>query len=82
MKVKLGYPDRIVEIDGDRVYVFKRRLFSAPLDEVVEYARGGEALIPPAVREVPREVFEVLFNGGHLRKKFRSGTEDIHGVSV
>jgi hypothetical protein len=60
MKVRLGYPDRIVEIEGDTVYVFKGRLVSAPLEEVVRSHSGGEALLSPLIREVSGDIVAVL----------------------
>ena len=51
MRVRLGYPDRIVEVDDRVVRVFKRRLVSAPLSEVLEYYTNGSAVLPPAVKE-------------------------------
>ncbi|WP_297521112.1 hypothetical protein [Thermococcus sp.] len=83
MKVRLGYPDRIVEVDEHRVYVFKgKRLFSAPLDEVLGYILKGDGLLPPAVKEVSRAVFDAALNGGYIHGKFGGGMESIRRVSV
>jgi len=66
MKLRLGYPDRIVEVDGKRVLVFKGRLFSVPLDEVVIHHRWGNGLLPPAVREVAEDIVYALLRTGKL----------------
>ena len=64
MVLRLGYPDRIVEVSRNTVYVFKGRLFSAPLDEVVRYYTTGDALLPPALREVAESVAAALLRAG------------------
>ncbi|NJE04859.1 hypothetical protein E3E36_01565 [Thermococcus sp. M36] len=66
MRVKLGYPDRIVEIDGDTVRVFKGRLVSAPLSEVVSYYLKGEGLLSPLIKDVAGDVVRVLLSGSGL----------------
>jgi len=60
MKVRLGYPDRLLVVDGKTVYVFKKRLYSAPLEEIKKWVRGEEALLPPALREVAVDVVNTL----------------------
>jgi hypothetical protein len=60
MKVRLGYPDRILVVEGDTVYLFKKRLYSAPLEEVVKEVRDGDALLPPAMREVAVDIVSAL----------------------
>lgn len=81
MKVKLGYPDRIVEVRDKEVYVFKRRLVSAPLDELVSYYLRGEGVLPPAIREVARDVINVLLRTGELDIDYRPEAQYIHGIS-
>ena len=60
MKVRLGYPDRLLVVDGKTVYLFKKRLHSAPLEEIEKWVRGEEALLPPALREVATDVINAL----------------------
>lgn len=66
MVLRLGYPDRIVEVSDDRVYVFKGRLFSAPLEEVIKHYTTGDALLPPALREVADSVARIILRAGEF----------------
>ncbi|WP_258083981.1 hypothetical protein [Thermococcus thermotolerans] len=81
MKVRLGYPDRIVEVDDKVVRVFKGRLVSAPLSEVVGYYLKGEGLLPPAVREVVPDIVRALLSTGELHSGVLTITEYGHGIS-
>ncbi|NJE02639.1 hypothetical protein [Thermococcus sp. MV11] len=81
MKIRLGYPDRIVEVKDRTVYVFKGRLVSAPLNELVSYYLKGDGLLPPAIREVARDVVDVLLRTGELEMDYQTGTQYIHGLS-
>ncbi|NJF25406.1 hypothetical protein [Thermococcus sp. Bubb.Bath] len=60
MRVRLGYPDRLLVVDGKTVYLFKKRLYSAPLEEITKWVRGEEALLPPVMREVAIDVVNAL----------------------
>ncbi len=60
MKVRLGYPDRLLVVDGKTIYLFKKRLYSAPLEEIKKWVCGKEALLPPALKEVAADVVNVL----------------------
>jgi hypothetical protein len=60
MKVRLGYPDRLLVVDGKTVYLFKKRLYSAPLEEIVKWVHGEEALLPPVLREVAADIVSAL----------------------
>jgi hypothetical protein len=60
MKARLGYPDRLLVVDGKTVYLFKKRLYTAPLEEIMKWVRGEEALLPPAMREVAVDVVNAL----------------------
>jgi len=65
MVVRLGYRDKVVYVDGGRVYLFRGRLYSAPLDEVLRSAYSGDGLVPPEIREIAGDVariFEALPN--------------------
>ena len=81
MGVRLGYPDRIVEVDGERVYVFKGRLVSAPLQEVVRHYRGEEALLPPPVREVSRDIVAAILRTRAHHGEHSTVLQALHGVS-
>ncbi|ASJ12909.1 hypothetical protein [Thermococcus thioreducens] len=81
MKLRLGYPDRIVEVDGKVVRVFKGRLVSAPLSEVVGYYLKGEGLLPPAVRDVVPDIVRALLSTGELHSSVLTITEYGHGIS-
>ncbi|ASI98975.1 hypothetical protein [Thermococcus celer] len=81
MKLRLGYPDRIVEVDGETVRVFKGRLVSAPLDEVVKYYLSGNGLIPPAVREVVSDVIRALLSAGEFHEDTLTTVEYEHSIS-
>ncbi|KUH32379.1 MULTISPECIES: hypothetical protein [Thermococcus] len=81
MKVRLGYPDRIVEVDDRTVRVFRGRLVSAPLSEVVSYYLRGDGLLPPAVREIARDIVGVLLRTGELKGEYQGITEQVHGLS-
>jgi len=82
MRLRLGYPDRIVEIDGALVRVFKGKLVSAPLSEVVTYHLKGEGLLPPAVREVVPDIIKALLSTGELRGEFSTLAETTHRASA
>jgi|GEM_PF-1918381 hypothetical protein len=60
MKVKLAYPDYIVEITEKEVFLFNGRLISAPLDEIVEYATGKEAVLPEELKKIAIDIFTIL----------------------
>ena len=60
MKVKLVYPDHIVEITEKEVYLFNGRLVSAPLDEVLYYAYGKDAVLPEELKRVAYDVLRVF----------------------
>jgi len=64
MKLRLAYPQRLVEVDNKRVYVFRNKLFSAPLDEVVNYYLGRDALLPAEIRAVARDVVRAILSAG------------------
>jgi hypothetical protein len=66
MKVKLGYPDKIVEIDDDTVYVFDGKLYSAPLEELVKYYLTGFGVLPRPVKAVTEDVVRVLLRTGEF----------------
>ncbi len=64
MGVKLGYRDRVVEISGKMVYLFKKKLYSAPLEEVVNYYLRGEGLLAPPLKAVAADVVRAVMNSG------------------
>ncbi|AEK73945.1 hypothetical protein E3E38_00575 [Thermococcus sp. 18S1] len=81
MKVRLGYPDRIVEVDDRTVRVFRGRLVSAPLSEVVSYYLRGDGLLPPAVREIARDIVAVLLRTGEMKGEYHGVIGQLHGLS-
>ncbi|ASJ09561.1 hypothetical protein A3L11_10090 [Thermococcus siculi] len=82
MKVRLGYPDRIVEVDEKMVHVFKGRLVSAPLSEVVNYYVRGDGLLPPAIKEVAADVVRALINAEELRGVVSPPVGHTHRISA
>jgi len=64
MRLKLGYPDKVVEISDRMVYLFKEKLYSAPLEEVVNYYLRGEGLLAPPLRAVAADVARAIMNSG------------------
>jgi hypothetical protein len=66
MRVRLGYPDRIVEVTDGRVYLFNGRLLSAPIEEVLNHYTKGEGLLHPELREVVPDVVRLLLRSGDL----------------
>ncbi|ACJ16549.1 hypothetical protein, conserved [Thermococcus onnurineus NA1] len=81
MKVRLGYPDRIVEVDDKAVHVFNGKLVSAPLSEVVKYYLKGEGLLPPSVKAVVPDIIRVLLSTGELHGEFQPTVEYGQGLS-
>ncbi|NJE85730.1 hypothetical protein E3E23_07820 [Thermococcus sp. CX2] len=81
MKVRLGYSDRIVEIDDKVVHVFNGKLVSAPLSEVVNYYLKGEGLLPPAIKALVPDIIRVLLNTGEFHGEVPSIAEYGHGLS-
>jgi len=82
MRVKLGYPDRIVEISDKTVYLFKGRLYSAPLEEVVSYYLRGEGLLPTPLKSVAQDVMRALMTGENLRGRTGAWNGVDQGVST
>lgn len=66
MAVRVAYPDGLLLVEGHTVYLFKKRLYSAPLEEVLKAAYGDEAVLPPTLRRVSRDI-AVLVEKGVLR---------------
>ena len=63
MIVRLGYKDKLVYVESGRVYLFKGKLYSAPLEEVIRAAYSEDALVPPDIREIAHDltyVFRVI----------------------
>lgn len=60
MRVKLAYPNHIVEITEKEVYLFNGKLVSAPLDEVLYYAYGKDAVLPEELKKVAHDVLRVF----------------------
>ncbi|AJC71140.1 hypothetical protein X802_02310 [Thermococcus guaymasensis DSM 11113] len=60
MVVRLGYKDKLVYVENSRVYLFKGRLYSAPLEEALRAAYSEDALVPPEIREIAPDLAEVL----------------------
>jgi hypothetical protein len=66
MKVKLGYVNRVVELDDETVYVFDGKLYSAPIKEVVGYYLRGTGLLPESIRTVAGDIARFLMSTGEL----------------
>ncbi|WP_157626160.1 hypothetical protein [Thermococcus zilligii] len=58
--IRLGYPDRIVEIRENRVYLFKKRLYSADVSDVIRAMYDPTFPIPRVFLEVAEDVAQVL----------------------
>ena len=82
MKVKLGYPDRVVEISGKMVYLFKKRLYSAPLEEVLNYYLRGEGLLAPPLRRIAPDVVRIVMNSGEFEGSFGEWKSAGQGIST
>ncbi|WP_297535951.1 hypothetical protein [Thermococcus sp.] len=68
MKVKLGYKDKLVEMEGGWIYVFNGRLYSAPIAEVVGYYTKGQGIVPGPIREIAGDIIRVLLRTGELER--------------
>jgi len=66
MRVRLGYRDKVVAIDGDTVYVFNGRLYSAPIEELVRHYLTGFGVLPDALKSVTEDVVRVLLRTGEF----------------
>ncbi|WP_099211621.1 hypothetical protein [Thermococcus henrietii] len=66
MRTKLGYEDKLVEINGGEVLVFAGKLYTAPLEEVVKYYLSGSGVLPSAIRDVSHDVIRLLLRTGEL----------------
>lgn len=62
MKLRLAYPHRLVEVDSKTVYVFRNKLLSAPIEEVVNYYLGRDALLPEELKEVAHDVVRAILD--------------------
>ncbi|WP_457742904.1 hypothetical protein [Thermococcus sp.] len=68
MKIKLGYKDKLVEIEKDWVYVFSGKLYGAPITEIFGYYTKGQGIIPMPLREIADDVVRVLLRTGELER--------------
>ncbi|WP_456368356.1 hypothetical protein [Thermococcus sp.] len=60
MVTRVGYKNKLVKVEDGFVYVFDGKLWSAPLERIVEYhVRGSEAL-PKPLREIAGDVYRIL----------------------
>jgi len=82
MRVKLGYPDKIVEISGKMVYLFKERLYSAPLEEIVNYYLRGDGLLAPPLKSVAQDVVRVLMDSEDAKGHVGTWGRADQGVST
>ena len=62
MKLRLAYPHRLVEVDNKTVYVFRNRLLSAPIEEVVNYYLGRDAILPEELKAVAQDVVRAILD--------------------
>ncbi|AEH24168.1 hypothetical protein [Pyrococcus yayanosii] len=70
MVVRLVYPEALVVIEDGFVRMFKGKLVEAPLEEVLSYAMGEEAIIPEELKEVARDVLVAIEAMNIGRKRF------------
>lgn len=81
MRVKLGYKDRLVEINDDELVVFDGRLHTAPLGEAIRHYVQGTASLPPAIRAVVDDVAKLLLRTGELEAIIHTRTSYEESVS-
>ena len=56
MRLRLAYPDALVEVVRDEVLFFRRKLLRASLSEVLNYAAGKDAILPRELKEVSFDI--------------------------
>lgn len=56
MRLRLAYPDALVEVVKDEVLFFRRKLLKASLSEVLNHAAGKDAVLPKELREVSPDI--------------------------
>ncbi|WP_048151634.1 hypothetical protein [Palaeococcus ferrophilus] len=60
MRLKLAYPDCLVEVNGEEVYTFCGRLFRASLSEIRAYVEGRDSILPEPIKRKARDIVSVL----------------------
>jgi hypothetical protein len=66
MRAKLGYENKIVDITENEVLVFDRKLYTAPLKELIKHYLFRSGVLPPAIRDVSNDVIRLLLRTGEL----------------
>ncbi|AIF69344.1 hypothetical protein PAP_04665 [Palaeococcus pacificus DY20341] len=56
MRLRLAYPDTLVEVNKDEVLVFNGKLLRAPLNEVFNYVYGRDAILPEKIKEIASDI--------------------------
>ena len=79
MKVRLAYPDCLVEVNGEEVYAFCGRLFKAPLSEVQAYVEGKSSVLPELIKQKAYDIANVLNQLG-MRKNYSTAQHYIQAV--
>lgn len=79
MRLKLAYPDCLVEVNGEEVYAFCGRLFRASISEVRAYVEGRDGILPEPIKRVARDIMDVL-DSLELRKGYYRALHGIRAV--
>jgi hypothetical protein len=74
--IRLGYPDRIVEIRDGRVYVFREKLYSADLSDVLRAVYDPETPLPSVFFEIASHVAEVVSKFGYRPEVYSPVVQD------
>ena len=82
MRFKMAYHDKIVEVSDKVVYLFKGRLYSAPLEEVVNYYLRGEGLLAPPLKAVAADIVRVIMNSRNFEGPLEGWKSAGQGVSI
>ncbi|AMQ18127.1 hypothetical protein [Thermococcus peptonophilus] len=81
MAAKLGYKNKLVEVKNGMVYLFDGKLWSAPLERVVEYYLQGQGVVPEPIREIASDLYRVLL-GENLIKELPANSGGRYGETT
>ena len=81
MRAKLGYKNRLVEVSGNKIFVFKGKLYTASIDEVIKYYLSGFGVLPSEIREVSNDVVRFLLKTGELETIMNSRVQYSESLS-
>ncbi|MBP1911008.1 hypothetical protein [Thermococcus stetteri] len=81
MVAKLGYRNKLVEVKNGMVYLFDGKLWSAPLERVVEYYLQGQGVIPGPISEIASDLYRVLL-GENIMREMTADSGDKYGETT